>query len=70
MGPGQGFAIMQMFTTILFWVGIVALVDGSCGLLFEDRWQKLVRHVNIRKVALVEVAVAWILIAVHFLLRT
>jgi hypothetical protein len=60
---------MNLLTSILFWVGIVFLTDGALGLLFEDKWQKLVRGVNIRRLALLEVGVALALLAGHFLLK-
>ncbi|MDF7807838.1 hypothetical protein P4E94_10355 [Pontiellaceae bacterium B12219] len=60
---------MQIVINILFWLGIVALIDGSLGLIFEEKWQKMTSKWNVRKVALVEVSVAWCMLAVHFALR-
>ena len=60
---------MNLFTSTLFWIGIVLLVDGSLAVLFEEKWQKLVKGFNIRRLALIEVGVAWALIAAHYLLR-
>ena len=59
---------MNLFISILFWAGIVFLVDGSLGLLLEDKWQKLARGLNIRRMALIEIGVALGLLALHFLL--
>jgi hypothetical protein len=59
---------MKLFISILFWAGIVFLVDGSMGLLFEDKWQKLARGLNIRRLALVEIGVALGLLTLHYLL--
>ena len=59
---------MKIFISILFWAGIVFLVDGSMGLLFEDKWQKLAGGLNIRRLALVEIGVALGLLALHYLL--
>ncbi|MDH3981327.1 MAG: hypothetical protein OES84_00330 [Kiritimatiellaceae bacterium] len=60
---------MSLCSSILFWLGIIALIDGSLGLLFQDKWQKLVGTWNIQRIALVEIAVAFVLLAVHFLLE-
>ena len=59
---------MKIFISILFWAGIVFLVDGSLGLLFEEKWQKLARGLNIRRLALVEIGVALGLLVLHYLL--
>ena len=59
---------MNLFISILFWAGIVFLVDGSLGLLLEERWQKIARGVNIRRLALVEIGVALGLLVLHYLL--
>jgi hypothetical protein len=59
---------MSLFSSILFWAGIVFLVDGSLGLLFKDKWQKLAAGLNIQRIALIEITVALALLAVHYLL--
>ena len=59
---------MKIFISILFWAGIVFLVDGSLGLLLEEKWQKIARGLNIRRLALVEIGVAMGLLALHYLL--
>ena len=59
---------MSLFTSILFWSGIVVLVDGSLGLLFQEKWQKLVGEVNIQRIAVIEIVMGWILLAVHYAL--
>ena len=61
---------MNLFISILFWAGIVLLTDGSLGLLFEEKWQKLVRGISIRRLALIEIGISVALLAAHFLLRT
>lgn len=60
---------MNHLTSILFWAGIVFLTDGSLGLLFEDKWQKLVRGIRIRRLALIEIGVALALLTGHYLLK-
>lgn len=60
---------MHIFSNILFWLGIVALVDGSFGLLFQEKWQRLAVNWNIQKVALIEIGVAFVLLSAHFLIE-
>lgn len=60
---------MARIATILFWLGIVGLIDGSLGLLFQEKWQKMVGNRNIQKIALIEVSVAWGLLILHYVLR-
>lgn len=60
---------MPLFTSILFWLGIIGLVDGSLGLLFLEKWQKLTGAWNIQKIALIEIGVAWILLLLYYLLN-
>lgn len=59
---------MHLFTTILFWAGIVFMVDGSLGLLFQEKWQKLAGGVNIQRLALIEIGIASALLAGHYIL--
>jgi len=59
---------MNVFISILFWAGIVFMVDGSMGLLLEEKWQKLARGLNIRRLALLEIGLATGLLVLHYLL--
>jgi hypothetical protein len=59
---------MSVFTTILFWSGIVLMFDGSLALLFHERWQRVLRGFNIQRIALIEIGFACVLLAVHFLM--
>ena len=59
---------MNLFTSILFWAGIVFLVDGSLGLLYQERWKKLVGGLNIQRIAVVEIGVGLALLAAHYVL--
>ncbi len=59
---------MDLLVSILFWAGIVALVDGSLGLLFQETWQRLAGRLDIRRIALVETGVALALLATHYIL--
>ena len=59
---------MNIFISILFWAGIVFLVDGSLGLLLEEKWQKMARGLNIRRLTFAEIVVAVGLLVLHYLL--
>ncbi|VGO20345.1 hypothetical protein [Pontiella sulfatireligans] len=60
---------MNLLISILFWVGIVFLVDGSCGLLLQEKWKKMAAGLNIQRIALIEIGVAFALLAGHYSLR-
>jgi len=59
---------MGLFITILFWAGILFLGDGALGLVFEEKWQKLARGLNIRRLALLEVGIGLLMILLHYIL--
>ncbi|VGO15280.1 hypothetical protein PDESU_03862 [Pontiella desulfatans] len=59
---------MTVFISILFWFGIAFMVDGACGLLFQEKWQKLVAGLNIQRLALIEIGVSLALLAAHYIL--
>lgn len=59
---------MKLFISILFWAGIVLLVDGSLGLLLEEKWKKIAQDLNIRRLAIAEIGVALGLLGLHYLL--
>ncbi|MEN8254639.1 MAG: hypothetical protein ABFR33_04130, partial [Verrucomicrobiota bacterium] len=60
--------IMNIFISILFWAGIVLLVDGSLAVLFQEKWQKLVGGLNIQRIALIEIGVGLAFLAAHYIL--
>ncbi len=60
---------MQVLLNILLWIGILALVDGSLGLLYREKWQKMAEKCNIEKIAWIEISIAWCMLAAHFALR-
>jgi hypothetical protein len=62
--------MMNVLVGIFFWLGIITLVDGSLGLLYQDKWQKMVKNWDVRKIAWVEISIAWCLLAVHFVFRS
>ena len=59
---------MNVLGSILFWLGIVFLVDGSLALLFQEKWQKWVGGLDIQKIALIETGVGSALLAAHYAL--
>ncbi len=59
---------MSTFSAILFWIGVVFLADGSLGLVFEDKWKRIVSGVRIRLLALIEIGLAALFLAAHFFL--
>ena len=59
---------MALFSSILFWSGIIMLTDGSLALLFQDKWQKLARGLNIQRIALGEIGAGLTLLAAHYIL--
>jgi hypothetical protein len=60
---------MQILLNILFWLGIAALVDGSLGLLYLEKWQKMTTKWDLQKIAWIEISIAWSMLAAHFILR-
>ena len=57
---------MALFSSILFWAGIVMLTDGSLALLFQEKWQKLAHGLNIQRIASIEIGMGLALLAVHY----
>jgi hypothetical protein len=58
---------MTLFISILFWLGIVFLTDGSLGLLFHEKWKNLAKEIDIQRIALVEIVLGLILLGLHYL---
>jgi len=59
---------MNTLISILFWVGILFIVDGSFGILFREKWEKLAGELDIQRLALLEIAVGFVLLTAHYLL--
>ena len=59
---------MNVFITILFWSGILFLTDGSLGLLYQEKWQKIVGRLNIQRIAFVEIGFGLALLTAHYVL--
>jgi len=45
------------------------MVDGSLGLLFQEKWKKLAGDLNVQRIALIEFGVAALLLLLHYALR-
>ena len=60
---------MDFLNTILFWAGILLLLDGALGLIFEEKWQKIAKGINIRRLALIEVGGAILMLILYYLLN-
>ncbi len=60
---------MQILASILFWAGIIALVDASIGLFFLEKWQQSFKSVNITRLVWSEIALAFALLAGHVVVR-
>ena len=59
---------MNILSSILFWSGIVFMVDGSLGLLHQQKWAKLLGGVDIQRIALIEIIAAVGMLVVHYML--
>jgi hypothetical protein len=60
---------MSTFASILFWLGIVLMIDGACGLFFQGKWQKMARGLDIRRIAFVELGLSLALLTGHYILQ-
>jgi len=60
---------MNFFISILFWLGIVFMMDGSLALLFQEKWQKFAGGLDLQRIARIEISVAVVFLACHYLLR-
>ncbi|MDZ8118999.1 hypothetical protein [Pontiella agarivorans] len=60
---------MDVFVNILFWLGVFALVDGSLGILLKEKWQKMAGEMDIQKIALIEIGLAWVFLILYFVLQ-
>jgi hypothetical protein len=59
---------MDLLAAILFWAGIVFLVDGSLGILLQEKYQKLAKGLDIQRIALIETVVGLVFLAGHYAL--
>lgn len=54
---------------VVFWIAVVMLIDAAIGLYGESFWTKVAPKVPIRKIALIEAALALAMLGVYFYLR-
>ena len=59
---------MKLFVGILFWAGIIFLTDGSLGVLFQEKWQKIVGRLNIQRIACIEIGLGIAFLTAHYVL--
>lgn len=59
---------MNILNSILFWAGIIFLIDGSLGILVQEKWKKWVGGLNILRIAVVEIGIGMALLAAHYIL--
>lgn len=48
---------MKISVIILFWVGVVLIVDGSLGLLYLDKLRLQISARNLQRIALIEIGI-------------
>lgn len=58
-----------MWATILKWLAIVMMVDSGIGILGLHFWQRKFPQFNIQKMALIEAAVAIVILALSIMLQ-
>jgi hypothetical protein len=59
---------MHTLSNILFWLGILGLIDGSLGILFQEKWKRVVGELDIQRLALIEIVIALVLLGAHYLI--
>lgn len=59
---------MSILIPIIFWSGFLLLVDASLALIFEERWKKIAKGINIRLMAFIEAGVAFLLFVLYYIL--
>ncbi len=59
---------MDLFVNILFWAGIAFWVDGSVALLFQEKWQRWTREMDIQRIAWIEIGVGLAFLVAHYIL--
>lgn len=53
--------------SILFWLGIIFLIDASIGLLFFDKWKPLIKTLKFDKIIWFEILLSFILLSIFFI---
>jgi uncharacterized membrane protein YidH (DUF202 family) len=52
----------MLLTTIGFWIGIVLLLDASCGIIWFNAFQKRFKRIDLRKLIAAEIILALTLV--------
>ncbi len=53
--------------SILFWLGIIFLIDASIGLLFFDKWKSIIKTNKFDKIIWLEILLSFILLSIFFI---
>ena len=53
--------------SILFWLGIIFLIDASIGLLFFDKWKSFIKNHKFDKIIWLEILLSFILLSIFFI---
>ena len=58
-----------MILSVLFWCGILLLIDGSIGLLFLEKWQDKFKSINLSSWVCIEIILSIVLLIIYGLLK-
>ena len=58
-----------MILSVLFWCGILLLIDGSIGLFFLEKWQDKFKSINLSNWVSIEIILSIVLLIIYGLLK-
>ena len=58
-----------MILSVLFWCGILLLIDGSIGLFFLEKWQCKFKSINLPRWVCLEIILSIVLLIIYGLLK-
>jgi hypothetical protein len=58
-----------MILSVLFWFGILLLIDGSIGLFFLEKWQDKFKSINLSRWVCIEIILSIVLLIIYGLLK-
>ena len=58
-----------MILSVLFWFGILLLIDGSIGLFFLEKWQDKFKSINVSRWVCIEIILSIVLLIIYGLLK-
>ena len=58
-----------MILSILFWCGILLLIDGAIGLFFLEKWQDKFKSINLSRWVCIEIILSIVLLIIYGLLK-